>query len=156
MEPSSFAKECEQVARELRRIPKEVRRTLAREVKEKVAEPLASVVAGKARGPWARVLTPGTKARSGADPKIVIGGMRPRLSGGGGPRDVIFGSQWGGGKRTTAVGSTTKRRGHRRASTNQFSNNITPFVYPAIVAQMPDVLDTYAEIVLEVMEKETE
>lgn len=156
MDPASFARECEYVAKALRRIPKEVRRTLAHEVKDKVAVPLASKVAANAKGPWARVLSSGTKARSGANPTINIGGMRPKLSGGAGPRDVVFGSQWGGGKRSTTVAATSRRKGYRRRSTNQFVSNITPFVYPTIVARMPEVLDTYADIVLDVMDKEIE
>jgi hypothetical protein len=90
----------------LRRIPKEVRRALAAEVKTEVAAPLAVKIAGAATGPYNRVLRNGTKARASADPQIVVGGARPRLSHGAGPRDVVFGTEFGGGKRITRVPST--------------------------------------------------
>lgn len=137
--PEEFARECDAVARALRRIPREVRRELSAQVKDKVAVPLAQDIGSQARGPWERVLQAGSKARAGADPKIVVGGKTPRLSGGGGPRDVVFGSEFGGGRRPT---------------TRQFARHKAPFVYPTIEAKLPEVLDTYADIVLDVMDKE--
>lgn len=115
--------------------------------------PLAAKIGAAATGPWAKVLGPGTKARAGADPQIVVGGTRPRLSGGAGPRDVVFGTEFGGGKRTTAVPSRPGRRGYRRASTNQFSSNKRPFVYPTIGREIEWVLDTFADITLGVLDK---
>lgn len=152
--PQEFADECDAVAKALRRIPREVRRELSAQVKEKVAQPLATAIGRQAHGPWERVLQAGSRARAAADPKIVIGGKTPRLSGGGGPRDVVFGAEFGGGKRTTTVPARAGRKAYRRASTRQFVRNYDPFVYPTIEANVPEVLDTYADIVLDVMDKE--
>ena len=128
----TFARECDITARNLRRVPRDLRRALSTEVKAQVAVPLAAKVGAAATGPWAKVLQPGTKARAGADPVIVVGGMRPRLSGGAGPRDVVFGVEFGGGKRTTAVPTRPGRGGYKRRSTNQFASHKAPFVYPTI------------------------
>lgn len=152
--PEEFARECDVVASALRRIPREVRRELSQRVKQEVAVPLAAAVGRQAHGPWQRVLTAGSKARAGADPKIIIGGKTPRLSGGGGPRDVVFGAEFGGGSRTTTVPARGGRKAYRRRSTRQFARHYDPFVYPTIVAELPEVLDTYADIVLDVMDQE--
>jgi hypothetical protein len=152
--PEEFAAECRQAALGLRRVDKDLRRELSGQVKEKVAEPLAKRVGSAARGPWSRVLQAGTKARAGADPKIVVGGLRPRLSGGAGPRQVVFGTEFGGGKRLTAVPASARRRGYRRYSTNQFRSNKAPFVFPTIGKNIDWVLDTFADITLTILDKE--
>ena len=146
-----FARECKDAAKALRGVPKDLRRALSHEAKDRVATPLAGRIRSAASGPWARVLAAGTKARAGADPTIVVGGQAPRLSGGGGPRSVVYGVEFGGGTRTTAVPSRAGRRGYRRRSTRQFVGRHDPFVYPTISASMPRVLDTYADIVMDVL-----
>lgn len=120
-------------------------------MKTEVAEPLARKIGAAAGGPWARILDAGTKARAAADPQIVVGGARPRLSGGAGPRQVVFGTEFGGGGRVKAIPTTPKRRGHRRVTTNQFRRHHKPFVFPTIEANMPEVLDAYADITLKVL-----
>lgn len=149
---ADFAADCEAAAKGLRRVPRELRRALAQQVKTEVAEPLANRVKAAATGPWARVLAAGTKARAGADPTIVVGGQSPKLSGGGGPRSVVYGTEFGGGKRLTAVPGRAGRRGYRRYSTNQFRGRQRPFVFRTINQQMPKVLDAYAGIVMEVLD----
>lgn len=152
--PDEFAAECEAAAKALRRLPKDVRRALASEVKSDVAEPLSRKIAAAAVGPWNRVLRAGTKARSAADPQIVVGGMRPKLSGGGGPRSVVYGTEFGGGKRRTAVPSKPGRRGYSRRSTAQFARHHQPFVFKTIGTNIGWVLDRYADIVDEVIDRE--
>lgn len=148
-----FARECRQVSQDLRRIPAELRRGLAKEVKDKVAEPLAAQIRAQAHGPWAHVLAAGTKARAAADPQVVVGGLRPRLSGGAGPRQVVFGAEFGGGKRR---GTSRSRKGnvYKRRTTAQFAGHRDPFVFPTVEAQLPEVLDAYADIVLDVFDRE--
>lgn len=152
-EPTEFARECRAVAATLLGLPSAIKAALAKEVKAKVAEPLASDIRTQAYGPYSRVLRAGTRAITFADPSINIGGDGPTLSGGATPRDLVFGTEWGGGKRITAVPARAGRAGYRRRSTMQFRNK-RPFVYPTIEANLPEVLDTYAEIVLDVMEEE--
>jgi hypothetical protein len=139
-------------AKDWRRLPADLRRALAQESRDKVAVPLAAKVASAAAGPWARVLGPSVKARSGADPKIVIGGKSPKLSGGGYPRAVVFGNEWGGGKRVRALAKTSRRRGHRRATTNQFRHP-HPFIFRTVNREMDWVLDTFADITMTVLDK---
>ena len=155
-----FAADCGAAAKGLRRLPKELRRALSAEVKDAVAEPLANRIRAAASGPYARVLGPGTKARAGADPTIVIGGMSPKLSGGGGPRAVVYGTEWGGGKRLSPVvayqrgGRRPGRvRGYRRYSTNQF-RTAHPFVFPTVNANMDKALEAWAGIVDDVVARE--
>jgi len=149
-----FAQGCRDASRNLRRVDKELRRALSSESKDKVAVPLAAKVASAARGPWARVLAAGTKARAGADPTIVIGGMRPRTSGGAGPRALVYGTEFGGGTRVTALTATSRRRGHRRHTTAQFRRNSHPYVFSTVADNVPWVLDTFADIAMTTLEKE--
>lgn len=148
-----FVAECRDTARNLRRVPADLRRALSSEVKEEVAVPLARKISGAATGPWAPVLAAGTKARAGAEPTIVVGGTRPRLSGGAGPRLVVYGTEFGGGKRLTAVPRKGSRQGYRRYSTNQFRRNRRPFVFPTIGRNLDWVLDSFADITLRVLDK---
>jgi hypothetical protein len=99
------------------------------------------------------VLAAGVKARAGADPTIVVGGLRPKLSGGAGPRQVIFGAEFGGGKRLSAVPAGRGRRGYRRYTTAQFRAHQTPFVFPTIADNIPWALDTWADLTLDVLEQ---
>lgn len=151
--PEDFARECRDAAKGLRRVQRDLRRTLAGEVKDEVAIPLAAKIGAAASGPWATVLSAGVKARAAADPTIVVGGLRPKLSGGGGPRQVVFGVEFGGGKRQTAIPSTPARRGHRRRTTAQFSQRHDPFVFPTIAHNLPWVLDTFADLTMATLDK---
>lgn len=100
-----FAAECNAAAKALRRVPAEARRKIAAESKTRIAEPLAAEVGRAARGPWARILTPGSKARAAADPTIIVGGKTPTVRNGAGPSDVVFGTELGGkGEKQTHIG----------------------------------------------------
>ena len=147
-----FAEECDFVAKQLRRLPSDVRRALASEVKTAVALPLAGKIGSAARGPYGAALSGSVKARAAADPTIVIGGSRKVVSGGANARQLIYGTEFGGGKRITRVPTTPKRAGYRRRSTNQFVPAY-PFVFPTVGKNMDWVLDTYADIVLKTLDK---
>lgn len=149
-----FAAECEATARNLRRIPKDLRREIGARSKEVIATPLAARVGATFTGPWARVLSTAAKPRAAADPTIVVGGARKALTGGGSPRDVVFGSQWGGGTkivRVPARGGRKPSRGYRLRSTRQFTRNAKQTVYPTIVDELPAVLDGFAAIADDVL-----
>ena len=148
-----FSAECRDVARSLRYVPRELKKELSGRVKAEVAVPLAQRIGAAATGPWARVLQAGTKALAGADPKIKVGGLSPKLRNGGGPRHVVFGTEFGGGKRLTAVPKTPRHRGYRRYSTNQFRTK-RPFVFPTIGKNFEWVLDTFSDITIETLDKE--
>jgi len=149
-----FAQACRDASKGLRRVQKDLRRELSQQSKEKVAVPLAAKVARAAAGPWARTLASGTKARAGADPTIVIGGMRPKVSGGAGPRALIYGTEFGGGSRLNDLAGSPRRHRHRRHTTAQFRRNMHPFVFRTISANVPWVLDTFADITMTTLDKE--
>ncbi|MGW5239496.1 hypothetical protein ACWEOW_11235 [Monashia sp. NPDC004114] len=153
--PDEFARECDEVARSLRRVPSELRRALASEVKTEVATPLAARVAAAAAGPYARPLSGAVKARALADPTIVIGGSRKVVSGGASPRQLIYGTEWGGGKRRSSVTRRTRHGSvtYKRRSTNQFVP-AHPFVFDTIAENADWVLDRFADITLKVLDRE--
>jgi hypothetical protein len=107
-------------------------------VRPDITEPLAHDIASAAAGPHARVLSAGVKARTSATPDIVVGGTRPKLSGGAGPRDVVFGDEFGGGK--------SKR-------TRQFRRTRSPFVFRTLGRRTEWTLDQYGQIVDDVLEE---
>lgn len=146
---------CTSTAKAMRSLPSEVRKELRSRMRDEVAEPLAAKIrTASHRSPWAKVLAPGTKTLSGVAPKIKVGGTSPRLSGGGGPRAVVFGAEFGGGKRLTAVPRSAKHRGYRRFSTNQFRSHHTPFVFNTVNANLVAAEEAVATIVLDVFERE--
>ena len=147
-----FAAECDQVARSLRRLPKDVRRALASDVKTEVAAPLAAKIGSAATGPYGAVLATATKARASAEPVIVVGGGRKVVSGGATPRDLVFGTEFGGGKRRSRVPRNAKHVGYSRAGTNQFKP-ARPFVFPTIGREGDWVLDRFADIVLKALDE---
>lgn len=148
---ADFAAECEAAAKALRRMPADVRRALAAEVKSEVAVPLAAKIGAAATGPYAARISGAVKARAAADPTIVAGGGRRVVSGGATPRQLIPGTEWGGGVRVTQV-YPRRGRAHRRRTTNQFVP-AHPFIFPTISKQMPTVLDQFAGIVLRSIDK---
>jgi hypothetical protein len=115
-----FEQACRAAARDLRRVPAELRKRLGREVRDDVAEPLAAEIRAAFDGPYRAVLVGAVKARIQGDPMIVVGGSRRVLSGGASVRDVVFGDEFGGGSRLGTVRSTSRRRGHARHTTRQF------------------------------------
>lgn len=153
MPGTPFSIAAREAARATRRLPAALRRALAHRVRDDIATPLAASIAQSWVGPYAAVLASATKARVSADPRIAVGGSRPRLSGGAGPRDLVFGVEWGGGKRRTRIARTSKHAGYVRHSTRQFPT-AQHTAYGTVGEQLPHILDTYAGIVLAVVDEE--
>lgn len=149
---AAFAAECDAASKSLRRLPKDVRRALASDVKSEVAAPLADKIGAASRGPYGRVLAAATKARASADPQIVVGGARRVVSGGASARQLVYGTEFGGGGRTTAVPAGRGHKAYRRRSTNQF-RRAYPFVFPTIGREGEWVLDRFADIVLKAIDE---
>jgi hypothetical protein len=147
-----FVADCEQAAKQLRRIPKDVRRALAADVKTQVAAPLADKIGAAATGPYARALSGAVKARASADPVIVIGGSRKVVTGGANPRQLVYGTEFGGGKRVSVVPRNARHSGYRRRGTNQF-HPARPFVFPTIGRESDWVLEQFADIVLKTLDQ---
>lgn len=152
----------------MRRLPKELRRALGREVKDTVAEPLAADIRSAWRGPHAHVLSAATKARVSTDPQIVIGGSRRVVSGGASPRDLVFGNEWGGGKRIALVNrrrtagrgrvsaaerASAGRRIHRRHTTRQFPRQGQHAVYGTIHATLDRSFERWVTAVNQIIDK---
>jgi hypothetical protein len=133
----AFSQACREAARSARRLPAELRRALSTRTRPEVTEPEGRRIAAAATGPHARILSAGVKPRTGASPQLVVGGASPRLSGGAGPRDVVYGDEFGPGKR--------KR-------TRQFKGR-HPFIFPTIARDAEEILDGYARIVDDVLEE---
>lgn len=149
---TSLGKACRDASRDLRRLPRDVKAALKVRTRPEVADPLAGTIRSTFRGPYAAALSTATKSRASGDPKIVVGGARRVVSGGASPRDLVFGDQFGGGKR---VGTVTRRTRHgsttyRRRTTAQFKT-ARPTIYPTIRRELPHVLDRFATIIEEVL-----
>jgi hypothetical protein len=149
--PAEFAAQCKATARLIRRLPPELRRELGRQVKPKVADPLAASVRADWVGPHRAVLSAGTKTRVAGDPQLVVGGARRVLSGGGSVRSVVFGDEFGGGSRRIVVSSTSRRRAHRRHTTRQFARAGYGRLFGTVRNQLEPTFDRWASIVDDVL-----
>lgn len=153
----AFERACKVTARNLRRMPADLRKALSAEVQPRVAVPLAGKVAQTFAGPWAAPLAASTKARKLADPTIVIGGGRPVVTGGASARQLVYGATWGGGKRVALV--TRRTRGgsssYRAHVTKQFQGKSRDNIFPTLRAQGAWVLEEFASIVDEVWEAQS-
>lgn len=146
MPRSQFARECRQASRDLRRLPAEIRKALGRRVRDEVAEPLAGSIRTAGSGVYARRVAPTTRVRAGTDPTLVVGGAKRVASGGARGRDLVFGTNFGGGRRVTAVPARSGRRGHRRHTTKQFTRR-EPFVFGTIARELGRTFDRWVGIV---------
>ncbi len=144
---SDFATACKNASRQMRRLPAETRRALANEVRDAVAEPLAADIRSAWTGPYARVLSAATKARVQTDPQVVVGGSRRVVSGGASARDLVYGEEWGGGRRVKVMAGTPRRRGHRRRTTRQFAGPGQHAVYGTIARTLDKSLERWADAV---------
>lgn len=147
MADDDFVAECKAVARDLRRVPAELRKRLGREVRDDVAEPLAGEIRSAFDGPYRGVLVGAVKARIQGDPMIVVGGSRPVLTGGASVRDVVFGDEFGGGSRLGTVRSTSKRRGHARHTTRQFAGKARHNILGTIEDNAAKTFERWADVV---------
>lgn len=140
--PASFAQDCYTASRALRRLPADVKKAVKADVRAKVADPLARSMAAAAAGPYAAALAAGVKTRADVTPKIVVGGARKVASGGASVRQLVYGVEFGGGRRTGTVrrGRTT----YRRRTTMQFTR--APFIYPTWDRDQDEVLAGYGEV----------
>lgn len=151
--PEQFQAECKEMARSMRRLPKELRRALASEVRDELAEPLASKMRTAMTGPYGTALRGAVKTRVSADPKIVIGGAKRVVSGGAKARDLVFGVEFGGGKKRARIPAGNGHVGYSRRSTNQFVPHY-PYAFSTVAANGPWILDTFADVVLKVIDEE--
>lgn len=131
----------------MRRLPAELRRALGNEVRDTVAEPLAADIRSAWTGPYSPALSAATKTRVGTDPQIIVGGSRRVVSGGASARDLVFGTEWGGGRRVKALPATTRRRGHRRRTTRQFAGSGQHAVFGTVARNLDKSLERWADAV---------
>lgn len=147
-----FSGECRRQAKALRRLSPEVKRALRERVRPEVAEPLAGEIRSAGTGVYSRRAAATARSRSGADPTIVVGSSSPAFSGGASTRDVVFGAEFSGGSRITAVTSPRARR-HLRRSTRQFIRQES-FVFPTVARSIDRTFDRWASIVDDVVTQE--
>jgi hypothetical protein len=67
--------------------------------------------------------------------------------GGGAPRDLVYGDEWGGGRRVKAIPARPGRRGHRRRTTQQFPTSGQHAVYGTIARTLDKSLERWADAV---------
>lgn len=156
MAADDFAAQCKAAARDLRRVPAELRKRLGREVRDDVAEPLAAEIRAAFDGPYRGVLAGAVKARIQGDPMIVVGGARKVLSGGASVRDVVFGDEFGGGSRVGVVRSSSKRRGHTRRTTRQFAGKARHNIIGTIDSNAGKTFDRWADVVERIIREAVE
>lgn len=176
----AFERSCRDTSRQLRRVPAELRKTIAAEAQNRIADPMASFIRAAYRGPWAAELAAATKGRKAADPTIAVAGARPVFSGGASVRHVVYGNEWGGGKRVTTVNreryaagdgrhikAGQRRRGrvtdaerrrvgrtvYRVKSTQQFVRNHHPAIVPTFRDRAGWVLEAWADLVVDVIDR---
>lgn len=166
-----FSAALKQGARQLRRMPAELRKAAGDQVLETVTRPLAAKVASAWTGPYAPALSVSTRARKGTDPLLVVGGSRELLSGGATGRDLVYGTEFGGRMDSTRIvnrervpaGRGTRRRSgrvgraelgrqasagrpiFRRHATRQFVP-ARPAIFPTFRREGPWIFSTWAEV----------
>lgn len=152
----AFERSCRDTARQLRRMPADVRREISTRATELVAAPIARRIQAAYTGPWARALAAGTKARKAADPTIVVGGARRVVSGGASVRQLVYGDQFGGSRRVTPTTRRTRDGGrttsYRLRSTRQFGQP-RPAIIPTLRKSTAQMLEAFADLVLDVFDK---
>jgi hypothetical protein len=142
-------------AKDLRRLPADLRRALAADVQQAVAGPEAARVAGAWRGPWATQLAGATKARKLADPTIVVGGAKRVVRGGASARQLVYGENFGGGGRRRSV---TRRKRHggtvsfKRDTTAQFAARGSRTIFRQLDADTALILEGFAQSVDRVLD----
>ena len=149
--PDEFAAACRDTSRALRRLPKDVKGELRSRVRAEVAEPIAADVRSGGSSVYARRLGPTTRVRAQADPTIVVGGAARVASGGAKGRDLVYGTNFGGGSRVTPVPARAGRRGYRRRTTRQFAGRTDPFVFRTVGRNLDRYLVLWASIVDDVV-----
>lgn len=149
---AEFTAECKRASRSLRRLPADLRRALGQRVKADVAEPLAADIRSAWTGPYGPALSAATKARVSTDPQVVIGGSRRVVSGGASPRQLVYGAEWGGGKRVARIPSRPGRRAHRRRTTAQFPRQGQHAVYGTIGATLDRTFDRWVTVVADLID----
>jgi hypothetical protein len=151
-----FERQARAAARDLRRLPAELRKRLGREVRDEVAYPLAADIRAAFDGPWQRVLVGAVKTRIQGDPMIVVGGSRKVLSGGASVRDVVFGDEFGGGSRVSTVRSSRRARSYQRRSTRQFAGKARDNILGTIRRQADQTFDRWADVVERIINESVE
>lgn len=160
----AFADAAYRAARNIRFLPKDLRREMGNVVRDAVAEPMARDIRAAWRGPYRYPLSQATKARVSGDPTVVTSGRTPRLSHGAGPNTLVKGVEFGGGKRATYVNPYTRgggRSGRRRHGVNGFTRRPGTGMFGApqhaffgtVGRNLGRYLDRWADAVSSVIEK---
>lgn len=138
----------------------DVRRQVKKDGQRLITEPLAARMRANVKGPYAaKIAATGIRATAGSIPQVKLGGARKVFSGGAAPRDVIPGTEWGGGgrgrrggrtatyqRRTRSGGSTTVRR----QVTHQFATP-RPFIYATIAGDRAEMVADWLRLVDEAL-----
>ena len=145
-----FRDEVRGLSRRLRQLDPEIRKQTQQRGRELVAEPMRrAMAAGATRSPYYPKVISAMKAMGGATPTVKTTAAKKVFSGGASTRDVVPGAVWAhGGKSSTAVAPTARRRGYkRRTTTQQFAGEGVDFLYGPVRGQAPQLLAAWHDIV---------
>ena len=121
MTPEEFAQEARTRARALRALPGDLRRDLARTVRDDVAAPMAADISRGGSSVYARRVAPTARATVSAEARVVVGSTRVVASGGATARDLVYGTEFGGGRKARVIPARPGQRSHARRTTRQFA-----------------------------------
>lgn len=162
-------------SRALRRLPSAIKRQVKLDVREEVAEPLAARVKAAPTGPYARVISAGVKTKADVVPRIAVGGKRKAVSGGARVVDLVYGDEFGGGKRETVVTrparnaartrtgkpSAKTRQAARSAGNTRYRRRTTmqfvpphPFLFPTVRRERAAMLEGLGRIIDRVLDQD--
>lgn len=139
MDAAGFERSCRDLSRQLRVVPGQVEAAIEREAPARAADPVARRVAARWSGPWAGVLAAATKAIQGNPTGVVVGGTSPVVSGGASVNDLVWGNEYGGG---------------RRPATQQFVPR-HPAIVTTIEGAVSELEDAYADLAADAIEEVT-
>lgn len=112
------AGQVQQAATALHAAPARLEATLAGPALAGALDVLEQAVAGAWSGPYAVALSAGTRVQ--APDQVVVGGGAGHLSGGATAGDLVYGVEYGGGRRVGAVRAGRRAKAHTRRTTAQF------------------------------------
>lgn len=148
---------CRDAAKGLRRLPSEVRKALGRDVKTKVADPLAGAVrsAYAGQGRVGGALVQAVKTRVNVEPVISVGGAKQLVSGGASGRQLVYGHEFGSGtppQRAERLARRnhhgTGRRGSRtRGTTAQFAGPGHNAIFGTFAKEANTTFDNWLNVI---------
>lgn len=124
--------------------------------REELAQPLADRLRAAGTGStYARLVAGTTRVIPGRPIAVQIGGPQRLVSGGATGTDLVYGTEYGGGRRVTIVPANRRARAHRRRTTRQFISQRAPFIEDTVARAEADLGDQLADTIADRIEEAT-